>query len=518
MKFIKRYLAPCISGVMLGTSYIPFFPWASLFAWVPLWYFIIQQRQLKRVLIGAWLCQFIAVLIGFNWVAYTINTFGNMPWVVAILGLFLFALLSNIFIVIASALWFLITKQYRWIFHTPSQLILLPFLFALLHMSIIFPWSQGELWFWAGLPASQTAEIWGFRFLDTLVYVFNFLILVISRHRWSKEGQLATALLVFCFIFINVFGLYLKKRLPPTDKTLNFIMVQSNVGQLAKLKLQPSFRNRFDQAYFKIKNLTYKAAIQLRDKYKRASDVDFILWSEGSLPYSINSRQKTMPLISRLIKDIHIPLITGVSVKKKQGYMNSIVIFDRKAQIQRPTYNKRKLIPFGEYIPLSSYMPFLKKLFPYMHGQFEEGKSNTVSQLGDVRFGFQICYESLFPKDIRSSLKQEPHVFVNVTNDSWFGWWQEPWQHLIQSAGRGLEFRRPFIRATSTGISTVIQHDGTVLEQSPIRQPWVHFYSVPYYSQPLKTFFMSWGFYIKELFLFCLLLISLAWNHLRKRS
>ena len=102
--------------------------------------------------------------------------------------------------------------------------------------------------------------------------------------------------------------------------------------------------------------------------------------------------------------------------------------------------------------------------------------------------GAQICYESLFPGFSRSLAELGAQFIVNVTNDSWYGSWQEPYQHMYMTLARGVEFRRPVLRVTNTGISTVSLASGEILERSPIHQPWAGLYEVPYLKNPACYF------------------------------
>jgi len=97
---------------------------------------------------------------------------------------------------------------------------------------------------------------------------------------------------------------------------------------------------------------------------------------------------------------------------------------------------------------------------------------------------------------------QGAHVFVNVTNDSWFGTWAEPRQHLFMTLARGIEFRRPVIRSTNTGISTVMLADGTILERSPLHREWFQSYDVPYRKDPFSTVYQSYGYRLVPAILF----------------
>jgi len=129
--------------------------------------------------------------------------------------------------------------------------------------------------------------------------------------------------------------------------------------------------------------------------------------------------------------------------------------------------------------------------------------------------GAQICYESLFPGFSRSLAELGAQFIVNVTNDSWYGTWQEPYQHMYMTLARGVEFRIPVLRVTNTGISTVSLASGEILDRSPIHEPWTGIYDVAYRKQPSATFYQKW-FWLVPSVLWGTLLILLATGWIRK--
>jgi len=100
-------------------------------------------------------------------------------------------------------------------------------------------------------------------------------------------------------------------------------------------------------------------------------------------------------------------------------------------------------------------------------------------------------------------------VIINVTNDSWYGTWFEPFQHLYMTGARAIEFRRPLIRATNTGITTVILPNGEFLEKSPMLIEWSKQYSVPYSRNPAHTIYEK-IFYIWDIILSLIIVIILT--------
>ena len=544
MKIIKIYKAPLLSGVLFGCSFIPFPFFTLFFALVPLWFFIYQQSSLKRVLIGCFLCQFITTLIGFNWMIYTFHNFGGMNWFLSFIFLIGFCVIVNLYMICSGALWFILTKKSSFPLPVSVKLILLPLIFSLLHSLIptVFPWNMGYPWLWGNLPGAQTAELWGFRFLNTMFYIFNFLFLVLYKHcgfnigqknlrkknkfvllhfadqifytfkllfsiRFDKIGIRILAGAIVLFLFLNGLGFYLKQRLPQPNQFLNVIVVQNNIGSIAHLDPKP-FRSAKQKSLYASQTLTYKAFFKYSKKKKKREKIDFILWTEGAYGYSIRKKAKKERRLSKMVKLIQTPLVTGALSKENGEYGNSLFVFDRQGNILQPVYDKIKLLAFGEYFPGIDRFPFLRKIFPYFGANMTPGKGIQVQELEGRRFGWQICYESLFDQISRNLAKKQAQVLVNITNDSWYGSWQEPYQHLTMNFARAIEVRRPLIRATNTGYSGVIRADGTIDKISPLNKTWFHLYKVPYYEKPPTTLFMSWGYYINEIFLLLLALLA----------
>lgn len=130
----------------------------------------------------------------------------------------------------------------------------------------------------------------------------------------------------------------------------------------------------------------------------------------------------------------------------------------------------------------------MKWLFPGL-GSFGQGGGPSVMKLDGFHLGPQICLESLYPTFSASMARQGAEIFSNVTNDSWFGKTFEPHQHMIMTLARAIENRRPLLRATNTGITTVALADGTILEKSPIGKEWVGAYTVPFKKNPPVVFY-----------------------------
>ena len=121
------------------------------------------------------------------------------------------------------------------------------------------------------------------------------------------------------------------------------------------------------------------------------------------------------------------------------------------------TYAKRHLTPYGEYLPFSSILEPILKRENIPFSQLSAGSGDGIIELPFATLGMSICYESLFP-ELFSAPPAE--LFVTITNDSWFDGSYMPFQHLQIISARALEYGRWVVRASNTGPSAVIRHDG----------------------------------------------------------
>ena len=104
---------PILSGILIGTSYIPFPPWAIFFCFVPLWQFALKQESLKSLLIGGWICQFFVTIIGFNWVAYAVTEIDIPLWPQTFILCLIFIMLANLHIPFSLFFWFISCKKLK---------------------------------------------------------------------------------------------------------------------------------------------------------------------------------------------------------------------------------------------------------------------------------------------------------------------------------------------------------------------------------------------------------------------
>ncbi len=506
--FLKEYQLPIYSGLLIGTSYIPFPPWATLFGFVPLWIYWMKQKSYKKIFISGWISQFLLTSIGFSWIAYNIHEFGGLPWIVSILGMLIFCSFANYYIPVAGLFWLLITKKLPSLPLTAKILLLAPIMaLCEIFLQTIFKWNLSYTLMWVKLPIYQLAEFIGFEGLSSLMIVFNSIFLWVWIHRKTKKSLITFVITLFFLLLLNSLGTFVVKRWEVTDSIIRPLIVQANIPNQQKIYAEQGmgFRSTIVDKFFKLTS----------ESLNQSLTPDFAIWPETAFPDYLNLQTGAQKRrLIQFIRENQLPLITGAyyrdNITNKSA--NSLFFIDGNGVVDPHPYNKTHLLAFGEYIPGSDTFPFLKNWLP-MVADFLRGSGPMAIPFLDTKLGAQICYESLEPAFSRGLAIRGSELIVNVTNDSWFGWWQEPYQHLTMTLARGIEFRRPVIRSTNTGISTVMLASGEVLEKSPLDKEWAHIYTLPYKQTPPSTFYQN-NFYLNRivLVLFLVFLIGYPWR------
>lgn len=211
-------------------------------------------------------------------------------------------------------------------------------------------------------------------------------------------------------------------------------------------------------------NLGYKSYIEnnILDLLKATSlESQMIVLPEAELPYSLNSNnfKKFINKINKKDKEI----IMGVWNIDDKTLFNSLINVNTNE-----IYNKRHLVPFGEYIPFTSSLRGLIDFFDMPMSNVTHGSgiqdNIQVSSLEGVKFSPLICFDVAFGNSVRKS-NISSNFIINVSNDTWFGKSMGPYQHLEITRIRAIENNKWIIRSTNDGISAIISNNGTIVDK-----------------------------------------------------
>jgi apolipoprotein N-acyltransferase len=169
-------------------------------------------------------------------------------------------------------------------------------------------------------------------------------------------------------------------------------------------------------------------------------------------------------------------------------------------------YDKQQLLAFGEYIPLQRYLPFLRNISPTI-GNLTPGTGGLVTLPNGVQIGTLICYEDILAPLGRQAVQQGAQFLVNLTNDAWFGHTRAPYQHRSLAAFRAVENRVYLVRATNTGLTSIIDAQGREQTALPLYQRETLVHTI----QPLRlaTLYTRFGDWFAQLCCIMALLLPL---------
>jgi apolipoprotein N-acyltransferase len=185
-----------------------------------------------------------------------------------------------------------------------------------------------------------------------------------------------------------------------------------------------------------------------------------IVWPETAVPFFLRYEPVLGERVLRLARELGVPMLVGSPDSTERRLYNSAFLITPEGRIAE-RYDKRHLVPFGEYVPLQPLLFFVEKMVVGI-GDFGRGRDATVFRLDGLPFGTMICYEVIFPHEVGEFARAGARLLVNITNDAWFGRSGAPAQHLAMAALRAVENGSYLVRAANTGISAVIAPSGAI--------------------------------------------------------
>ncbi|WP_257267249.1 apolipoprotein N-acyltransferase, partial [Endozoicomonas sp. ONNA2] len=290
-----------------------------------------------------------------------------------------------------------------------------------------------------------------------------------------------------------------------TEKTgdISFSAIQGNIPQ--SLKWDPDYIHATISTYIGLS----------ADQWQQA----LLIWPENAIPLFYHRARGLMAELDRLARQNNSTLILGMPVDDNAGsetrYFNSILsLGEGYLPAAGPgRYDKQKLVPFGEYVPMESVLRGLIDFFNLPMSEFSPGSpEQTLLKAGEVTIAPYICYEVVYP-DFVAQMAQESGLLITTSNDTWFGKSIGPVQHFQIARMRALETGRFMIRTTNDGITALIDEKGRVVTSIPRFAPGV--LSATAEIRQGQTPFMMYGSWPVLLLSFLLILLPLVFNETR---
>lgn len=319
---------------------------------------------------------------------------------------------------------------------------------------------------WNPLGVSQYKNVailqgaaWGGVYAVSALIVWVNAGVALTIMRYIKRGGLwgrrphVELMLAFLVLALAFFGGARRARAQkPGSATLRVALIQTGIPQDDKWDT-----NTVATIYQRLDELTSTAL--------RTGPLDLIVWPETALPDDVRYSEPSYKLVYQLCAN-GTPILVGTMDTQwpddeRAIYFNSSFLFDSEGIVQG-TYNKRHLVPFGEYIPLRRALPFLSAMTP-IEESFSAGDTSTVFRLDNgAAFSVLICFEDTIAGLARDAVRGGARLLINQTNDAWFDPSSASRQHMAQCVLRVIETGVPAVRVANTGVSCYINQRGLV--------------------------------------------------------
>jgi apolipoprotein N-acyltransferase len=457
-----------ISAALLIFSFPDFNLWPlAWLALLPLHLAVARSANLWRSFILGWLFGTVFFYGSCYWLTYSmIHTVGISPWLA-----FPLLLPGPVLMGIFPALFALALARSirKW---GMVALFLAPLFWCALE------WGRleitGQLWNAIGYsqayhPALIQTARWGG------VYAVGFLIITVNAAatfvilKRSARAALTGAALVLIVVVV-VFASASESQGPVTNTVTDatVVAIQPNVP-MDLVKSDEDMR-MLSARHFE---MSKSALEQLEDDGKPR----LVIWPESPMNFTYGSDLRLRGLLAGFAKANHVSvLLNSQELAPNDGVYNSALLINEEGSVVAQ-YDKIRLLPFGEYVPLPQWLPGAG-LIRGIVGDFTPGTNYRLMPVGKVRAGVFICIESAYPSIARRFTGEGADVLINISNDGYLGPTAVMRQHLANAVFRAVENNRPLLRVTNTGISAFITPRGEVKDATEGFKPEIRIWSV----------------------------------------
>lgn len=452
----RLQIAAALTGILISSSFLSFRLYAvAWFAFVPLLWALRQAKDRRTVTRLGWIAGLTTNLPAFHWLIYTIHVFGGFP---AIIAVFFYSCLS----LFTSTQFVLFTLAARrsgrgpLLLAAPAIWVSLEFLFPNL-----FPWRMANSQYEVPLLL-QSGDLFGPFGLSFVIVWFSAAIAqwlppLEAERETSQQRALPLALAGGAALALALYG---HVRLGEIDTLLQ----ASDSVEVALVQGNISIEEKDDQTLIDTNLERYRElSLPLQ------ATTDLVVWPETVSQHWIEADSRTLSVKTNPFPDLKTHLLFGGLAYRLTGpdsadEFNSSFLIGPGGTVHG-RYDKRILMPFGEYIPFAWLFPAIRKLSPNTAG-FLAGEGVQVWDIGGkFKLGPLICYEDLIAAMPRETTLAGAEVLLNILNDAWYGESAAPVQHQALAIWRSVENRRYLLRGSNTGVTSIIDPAGRIVAE-----------------------------------------------------
>jgi len=439
-----KYSLIIFAGIIFPYAFAPYD--FKLLAYVSLliYFYTLLKSKPQEGMKLSFIYGFFILLFGVSWIFNSIYNFGGQNLYISLFLTFLFLFIFALTFIPTGI--FINNTYLSYSIHSrvligASIWIFLEWLRSNLFGG--FPWlllgySQTGTYLDAIFPLLGTYFV-SFTVVSLMLYTA---LIFFNKHRIRKCFIGITTIIVALFI-INIFD---KSWTTHSIQSINFSIIQANIKQEVKFS---------QNNIMAIKRKFSSSTLQRKNK-------DLVIWPETAIPTLYHNDKNFFAELMRNM-DEGTSVLSGVFRldKNKRKYFNSLVLLNKDPQF----YDKRHLVPFGEYTPFPSFFGLLaKKLNIPMSNLSAGSRKNSALQFKKSHIYPLICYEVAYPHLIDTNYDSFG-LIINISNDAWFGDSFAPYQHLQIAQVRALETQYYILRAANTGVSALINPNGKILDK-----------------------------------------------------
>ena len=344
----------------------------------------------------------------------------------------------------------------------------------------------------------QSAHVGGVYAVTLLVVVVNAAFALLIR----RPNRLTLAVSALILIGLNCIVLFSKpspgsiaRWLRDPSKAMLIVGVQPNVPMT---QIDEAGYRHLLERHVQLSETTLSHETQPSPPHR------LVIWPESPMNFSYSRDPRLQSVIGSFAHANHTSvLLNSLELSENGSEYNSAILVNEQGQ-KVARYDKIRLMPFGEYVPLPHWLPGSGSVRGIV-GEFTPGNSYTLMPLGALRVGVFICIEAAHPGIARSFTNEGADVLINISNDGYLGPTAVMRQHLANAVFRAVENDRDLIRVTNNGISAYINSDGSVHDSTPDFQEAVRTWTISK-SEGRTTFYSRHG----DLFAYACALISLG--------
>jgi apolipoprotein N-acyltransferase len=459
----------------------PMPPWRAIFAWivlVPLLYGLLAQssveapRYLRRSALAGYACGILWYALNSYWIYDTMYQYGHVPPPGAVGILILYSLVLGLYFGLFGLLIALSRKAFR---TNTAPLLLAPFFWAAIEFAASritsVPWDQLGYSQVDNFLLTHLAPVTGVYGISFVLIAGNALFAAALLAR-SLHMRLRIGVGACLFVILLQLGSFTPPKSSATSAYAVMLQPNLDVG-VDNIWLGPEWDENVSWIMEQSQRTctpayagmpTSDAKLLTPDCSRNAPPPGLIAWPEAPSSF-ISDDPRTIAMMRTVATTAHAPMIVGMFGHDATGTYNSGVVTAPDGN-SLGRYDKIHLVPFGEYIPYRNVFFFAHKLTQQIV-DLQRGRDRKVFRTDGHTFGIFICYESVFADEVRLFALNGAQVFVNISDDGWYGDTSAPWQHLNMARMRAIENRRWIVRDTNNGVTTSIDPYGRITLSAP---------------------------------------------------